>query len=512
MSTVAELAHYTGSVSFGVVRDWLDAELDVDGFGSGFLMGGMTVAALKPMRSLPFRVIAVAGLDDGAFPRRERRTAFDLLDVEHRRGDRDMRSDDRQLFLDILLSAQDKLILSYSGRAVSDNSPRALSVVVDELLDYIDRRSAGAARKTLLVAHPLQPFSATYFGTPPDARHFSFSRAQARTAEAITNGPSTEAPFLGEPLRDPALHLDEHVELSLRDLTDCWTNPSKYFCRQILRLSLEADSSDVRDEELFALNAMEAGGIRSHMLASAQRGDHREAVYRRRTLASGALPIGAMGDAWYDCLAEDVDAVCALLPEIAVVTVPFTIERDGWRLHGRFDGIRGDTRYVARAGSVRAEHRVKAWVEHVVMCAARECGVEALPSTTVIVGKKAKDDFRIIETLPTVTNAASILSALINAVQRGRSAPLPFFAQAGIAWMDARLPKTKQSAVKDPKKAAGDAYKKEVDNYDTMGGDCEDSYVKLVFRGRDPMADNWNEFETLATTLFGPRIPVGSVA
>jgi len=513
LSTVGDLAQYADTVSFGVVRDWLDAQLDVDGFGSGFLMGGMTVAALKPMRSLPFRVIAVAGLDDGVFPRRERRTAFDLLDVEHRRGDRDMQSDDRQLFLDILLSAQDKLILAYTGHAVTDNSPRAASVVIDELLNHLDRRTAGAAREALVVKHPLQPFSRAYFATPPDPRVFSFSQTQARTAEAIANETSTETPFVTEALRDSSAG-GPVFELTLRDLTDCWTNPSKYFCRQILRVSFDEASADVNDEELFTLSVMEAGLIKSQLLASAQRGEHRADVYRRRTQASGKLPIGELGEAWYDGLSADVDAVLAQLPNVPVVTVPFNLERDGWRVQGRFDGIRGDTRFVARAGSIRADHRIRAWVEHVVMCAARELGVQGLPSNTVIVGRKAKDDFRIIETLHSVTNAIPTLTALISAVQRGRAAPLPFFAQAGVAWLDAMQPpktKTKTKTIQrtDPRAAAEKAYSEEVGRYNKIGGDCEDAYVQLVFRGREPLNQQWNVFAALATTLFAPRLPVG---
>ena len=95
-----------------------------DSVGSGFLVGGMTVCALKPMRSIPFRVIAIAGLDDASFPRRNRRAAYDLLEIDPRRGDRNLRADDRQLFLDTLLCARDRLILSYVGRSAK-NAPSA---------------------------------------------------------------------------------------------------------------------------------------------------------------------------------------------------------------------------------------------------------------------------------------------------------------------------------------------------------------------------------------------------
>ena len=73
LGALAEVADHHDEVSFGVVRDWLETQLTDDGFGTGFLIGGMTVAALKPMRSIPFRVIAVVGLDDETFPRRDRR-------------------------------------------------------------------------------------------------------------------------------------------------------------------------------------------------------------------------------------------------------------------------------------------------------------------------------------------------------------------------------------------------------------------------------------------------------
>ncbi|MEP7384743.1 MAG: exodeoxyribonuclease V subunit gamma, partial [Gemmatimonadota bacterium] len=237
LAALGDVAGYAELVPFGVVRDWLERQLDDDGLGGGFLMGGMTVAALKPMRSLPFRVIAVVGLDDGVFPRRERRAAFDLLEVERRPGDRDLRSDDRQLFLDLLLAAGDRLILTYSGRAVSDNSPRAPSVVLDELLDHLDRRLATPARAAIVVTHPLQPFSPGYFAPDRDPRLFTFSHAQALAASAsATRGDAAEPRFIAAGGVAPPPEDASRFELTLRDLTDCWTNPSRYFCRRVLRI------------------------------------------------------------------------------------------------------------------------------------------------------------------------------------------------------------------------------------------------------------------------------------
>ncbi len=201
LSRTAEQAMHGDAVPFSVVREWLEQQLADDSFGSGFLSGRMTVAALKPMRSVPFKVIAVAGLDDAAFPRRDRRD-----------GDRNLRDDDRQLFLDLLLAAESQLVLTYSGNDPRDNAVRAPSIVLDELLDHLDRRSDGVARQQLVVRHPLQPFSERYVN-PADERLVTFSPlAGATEANAAADG----LPFVHEPV--PDLESDETADLTLRQL------------------------------------------------------------------------------------------------------------------------------------------------------------------------------------------------------------------------------------------------------------------------------------------------------
>lgn len=502
LGTLAEVAGHHDDVSFGVVRDWLETQLSDDGFGTGFLIGGMTVAALKPMRSIPFRIIAVVGLDDETFPRRDRRAAFDLLALETREGDRDLRGDDRQLFLDLLLAAQDRLVLSYSGRAVHDNSRRAPSVVIDELLGHLDRRSDGAASKQIVVEHPLQPFAQAYFTHGDDPRLFTFSRAEARAALARSAQGDVDRPFVAAPIEAEAA--TTRRELTLKDLADLWTNPSKYFCKRVLRLSLDDDRGEIADEELFALDAMTQGLVKSRMLGAGLAGQRDPVRERRRFEAEGLLPPGELASSWYSMLSDGVDEVLARVPG-AVPSAPVLIAIDHaeWRLTGRIDGIRGNVRLVARAGNIRPEHRIMAWVQHVAMCAAREAGIAGLPATTLIMGKDEKQDLSI----GAVPDATAVLAGLIGELAGGQCAPLPFFPQAGWAWFEAVRPapgkKPRKGATpKDPVALAKAAYAKQPSNYDSLGGDGEDAYVALCFRGSDPMGNRWREFERLASLLF----------
>src|SRR5690606_15668746 len=99
--------------------------------------GGVTFASMGSLRSLPYAVVCMIGLNDGSFPTAGRAPEFDLLALQPRRGDRQRRHDERNLFLDLLLSARRGVYLSYAGRSIRDNAPQPPSVLVSELLDVL---------------------------------------------------------------------------------------------------------------------------------------------------------------------------------------------------------------------------------------------------------------------------------------------------------------------------------------------------------------------------------------
>ncbi len=522
----AVLAQSAGDVSFGVVRDWIDTQLEGDGSGGGFLTGGMTVAALKPMRSLPFRIIAVAGLDEGVFPRRDRRAAFDMLDAEPRPGDRDLRSDDRQLFLDLMLAAGDRLILSYSGREVSDNSPCAPSVVIDELLDHLDRRSAQQAREAILLEHPLQPFSPRYFTPGVDRRLFTYSTAHARTASASRQLRSRDLPFVSAPIVIAEPIAAPTFELTIADLSDCFCNASRYFCRHALGFTLWLADEQAGDDELLIPDKLQQGSVRSRMLTAALRGDDDTARDLRRLQGSGELPPGALGKAWHAALRQPVNAALEKVPmSVSERTVAISVADADWRVSGVLTGVRGNARYVVRAAAFYAPHEIRAWVEHVVMCAAREEAAAAgdtdalmlIPETTALVGVE-KEKGKLCETFTSVPAARVMLAQIVQAARDGRTVPLAFFPAAAVAWRKAHRSNQKFLAgtdkriksLKDLPAMARAAFDYAPEFGHGMPGDHADEHVALCFRGIEPLVERWDDFERLATMLFG--VPESGIA
>lgn len=193
-------------IALEVIKSHLGAILEKEGFGAGFLTGGVTFCALLPMRSIPFKVIGLLGMNDEAYPRPTRYLGFDLMAKNPQSGDRSLRNDDRYLFLEVLLSAREILHLSFVGQSIQDNTRRPPSVLVSELLDYLEagyRIPQKELRRHLLRRHPLQAFSPAYFKKDRDDRFFSFSRENLEAARKAQNPHPEGTPFIRQDLPDP---------------------------------------------------------------------------------------------------------------------------------------------------------------------------------------------------------------------------------------------------------------------------------------------------------------------
>src|SRR5690606_25280164 len=172
----ATLARFAEPLSLTAFRSAWFAEFEQPVDSARFLAGKVNFCTLMPMRSIPFRVVCLLGMNDGQYPRILPRLSFDLMSAQPRRGDRSRRDDDRYLFLEALISARDALYISYEGRDPRNNKARAPSVLVSELLEYAEQNfclagdaelasadSAHRLRQWLVNDHRLQPFHARYY-------------------------------------------------------------------------------------------------------------------------------------------------------------------------------------------------------------------------------------------------------------------------------------------------------------------------------------------------------------
>ncbi len=343
---VSEEADPAAALTLPEIRALLADRLAGRPTRANFRSGHLTVCTLVPMRSVPHRVVCLLGLDDGAFPRHTARDGDNLLLAQPRVGDRDPRSEDRQLLLDALLAAQEALIITYSGRDERTNAELPPAVPVGELFDAIDataRCPDGPARRRVLVRHPLQPFDPRNFtagelnGTEP----WAFDPVALDGARALARPRSRAVPFLLHPLPAPA----DAQTLALGDLIQFARQPVLAFLRQRLGLTTGARGDDIADGLPVELDSLAAWQVGQNLLDGLLAGiPHREVALAE--IARGTLPPGALGepviaDAW-----PPVEAIATRAGTYGADSESATLETNvvlpgGIRLTGTVSGIRG---------------------------------------------------------------------------------------------------------------------------------------------------------------------------
>jgi len=194
--------------------------------GRGVLAAGITIAALQPMRSIPFRVIVLVGMGDGAIPRRVAPVGFDLVAAERRPGDRDARLDDRQVMLETIFAASRSLVITWPGVDPASGLPMAPSVLVDELLEALPE--------------------ARHEANAPGAIALDHDRAPDGAREA---SPHTEGTAVGK--AEIASTIDRAATatvVTIEALEQFWRHPAEAHLRA-LGVGLEWSSSDAAEED-----------------------------------------------------------------------------------------------------------------------------------------------------------------------------------------------------------------------------------------------------------------------
>ena len=494
----AETARHTEPVPLAVVRDWLDQALAAGVSAKGFLGGAVTIAAMLPMRAVPVRQLFVCGLDDESFPRRDVAPPFDLISGKPQPGDRSRRLDDRQLFLDLLLSARDRLHLCFVGRSAKDNAEAAPSVVLAELFEHVDRTCATSdgrrPRDLVTVRHPLQPWSERY-RPGGDPRLFSYARQPApAVAERTDDQPWTRP---GEDVLPAVAAPDNKLELD--ELEAFWWNPCRRFLQHGLRVRVRKEDEQEQDDEPFGLDALARYRLQDDAVARALRGEPEPDDALAWTRASGVLPVGAQGDVAFGALQDDTEELLGEARRFAGGrTRRVDLLLDGRRLVGEIDGFTGDALVYLRVSRLKPKDRMRAWLRHLIVAVQRAQaadGDEPWPATTRVL---ATDGAYRYQEVP-ADDARRYLERLLALRDVGMRRPLPFFEWSSAAVGEAlHKGKDDASALRDGRKKFAVTDKDRPYLYDG-----NDEAIALCMRGRDPFeGGEQGEFFQLASELW----------
>lgn len=490
LATLAERARnadFEEPVSLEVVRDELARELRRRTSARGFLTSGVCFCELVPMRTIPFRVVCLLGMSDEAFPRSERPPGFDLMARHAALGDRSLREDDRYLFLEAVLAARERLIITYVGRSIRDNRPLPPSVVVSELLEAIEETYEVAPadlRRRIEVVHPLQAFSPRYFDGE-DERLFGFRREACEAARALMAAPREPEPFAARPLPGP----EPPAEVALEELIRFFRNPPEAFGRRILGLALEREDPALESRIPLRPQGLERWALGDLSLQGRLHGMKPEDLVARLA-AAGLLPPGSLGQVALRAIAEDVDRIAAAAATLRQGNPLRPVEIDVVVGDIRVGDLRvtGLIRDLWPAGLVRVGFAraygpgdIEAWIRHLFLNLARPPGASL---HSYLLRRPEKDHaprsalHRIDEVEPRFASACA--AALLRFYTQGQRSPLPFFPKP--SWKYARAC-IKANNEEGARKALADV-RAEAEKHGGL-----DPWARTVFRGRDPLAE-----------------------
>ncbi len=478
-----ELAEFDQTLSLALVKEWVSGHLDTSQTVSRFMGHGVTFCGMVPMRSIPFKVVCLIGMNDDSYPRQQPTQGFDLLSHDFRLGDRSRRDDDRYLFLEALMSCQQNLYISYVGASIHDNAPIPPSVLVSDLRDALNQAYCDEAAEPiwprLLTQHPLQAFSRRYFDGS-DRRLFSFSHAQCPRSEKTTDS----TPWFNKPLPEAD---DSWRQISLKQLSLFYKHPTRYLLRERLGMYLDMAEQALDNREPFTIDSLQAWQLRQQLL-SAKLTAQPMATSFELIQATGILPQGILGHQLFDAESEKVDQfvekLTPIFPDEVLPAFSFGFTLEQFELSGQLELLSEHGVFQYRMAKTKGHDIFSAWLNHLVLNYLKPEGITL--NTTLITEDK------VYEFLP-VENAETHLTELLHCYWQGLHQPIPLFSETSYAFAKTTLNKTKASAETAMLNAwQGGQY---------SSAEADDVYHQQLYANVSPLND---EFKTWALSIYEP--------
>ena len=351
---------FTELVSYEVFMHSFLSTLSCATNKNSFAVGGITFCSLIPMRSIPFKVVALLGLNFDKFPRKENTLGFNLMDKEKRKGDRNVKENDKHLFLETVLSARDYLYISFLGQSVKDNSNIPPSTLVDELVDYIatNAQDEKNVRDQIIIRQPLHGFSQQYQNNDPALYSYLLS---AKPGIKI----------LQEKKDVPEISFKE---IRIEKLINFLKNPFKGYYNNVLGIYYREEESILSDTELFTLDSLQQWSLKNKLLKIDDAED--TAILKNKLLKTGLLPLKNMATVEMENLEEQITPVKTMFKALIEnedeqnILVDITI--GDIQLKGNIKNIYGDKLVVVSWSKNDTKYLLEAYINYLALRASGE--------------------------------------------------------------------------------------------------------------------------------------------
>ena len=500
-------ANFSQPISLFVLIEHLQQHLSEQANSQRFLAGKVNFCTLMPMRSIPFKVVCLLGMNDGQYPRSIVPMGFDLMVGHRKRGDRSRREEDRYLFLEALLSVQDKFYISYIGRDINDNSAKMPSVLVSELLNYCQQgfvlkdnqqHKSSVAEKALTAFltfyYPMQSFSEAYYQGQVKTYNPNWWQALLDSKNTVQES------------EDRLLALDQPlIEVFLEQLKQFLKHPCKAFFNQRLDVYFELDNSEQDNDEPFSLDNLQKYYLKNKQFEYALQGKSLDALFTERR-AAGELPFGEFAALIFNKDLDKMEDLAALTASFFIGemdTIQVDIQFAEKRLIGELNDHCEDGLVRIKTGGIKGKDILILWFEHLCYCIAR---AQNLNSSLF-----GQENGIYFEEVP-ADYAYQQINELIALYEEGLQRPLPFFIQSAFVWCEQVHLLQPDCFVLDDLQFStiAQAQKAALESFCSERGYSEgsDPYINRCYEN---LEDYWAQFQPLALKIFMPILSNKSV-
>ncbi|OCG06959.1 exodeoxyribonuclease V subunit gamma [Gilliamella sp. wkB178] len=426
------VANFSDNISITILHDALQSRLEQNHLAHRFLVGKINFCTMMPMRSIPFKVVCLLGMNDGDYPRTSLPLDFDLIAQHPRKGDRSRRNDDRYLFLEAILSAQQQLYISYIGRDMKDDSERYPSGLVDELWEYIAQYYCAPNLNSsspkdnppnfLRVMHTRTPFNPKNYLQEPK------SYADEWLPAALQQG---ENPSFISTI--PTITVDN---INIDELKRFYQHSIRLFLQKRFNFYINYLDDTLPDAENFNLNSLERYQLNSQILNQliTKNNQDTDSFYQQLAL-TGELPDGAFGQIIYEEQNTTMQSLADKIKQerlnmgtqevnLTITTNQQTYQLQGWLTHIQQDGI-----LSWRPSKLSIRDGMALWIDHLVYCILNPNNID---SQSRIYGRE-DHEWRFLFLDP--SEAINILTTLVEGYLQGINQPLLMPIQSAWNWL-----------------------------------------------------------------------------
>ena len=358
-----EQANFNDQIEISVIAQLFEQQFSEQRSHLNFLVGKVNFCTLLPMRAIPFKIVCLIGMNEGDYPRQQINNSFDLMQYCPRKGDRAKRDDDRYLFLEALLAAQQQLYISYIGQSLTGDQKKLPSILVSQLYDYLaDNMVNKEAVTRLQVQQAMTVFSPKNFIQGKIAYDQEWLAAKQQQHE--------RSDFLTPLVRDTA---ELPTEIELEDLIAYLQSPARFFFRRQLGVRFEQEAGQIAESESFTLSQLEKYQLLDELLSV----ENSECFFESEKL-KGNLPANHFGELSQQELTDSIKLLRTTLSgylqrERELIEVDFSLLiPQPIRLLGHIPHRFGNQVILWRVGNLRDKDIIQSWLYYLVLKATRQ--------------------------------------------------------------------------------------------------------------------------------------------